>query len=168
VLSSTGSQEWADRVTVRQGCGRSVQTSDKVHAGVRSFTLIQFCVGHISSPFSEKSSYLLTSTIQIPLMHLQVTTSTILQTTIRMKLSFDSTIMIVVITSSNLIINWADVLGLGDRSGELEIRKYEASPSETGLEYWRNYYKKIHLALVSLVSPALSSTSSCSSSMLFY
>ena len=34
-------------------------------------------------------------------------------------------------------------------------KKYEASPSETSLEYWRNYYKKLQLALVSLVSPAL-------------
>jgi hypothetical protein len=33
-------------------------------------------------------------------------------------------------------INQVEVLGLvGDRSGELEIRKYETSPSETGLEY---------------------------------
>ena len=45
-----------------------------------------------------------------------------------------------------------DVLGLGDWSGELEN---ETSPSETGLEYWRNYYKKMKLDLVSLVSPAL-------------
>ena len=45
-----------------------------------------------------------------------------------------------------------DVLGLGDWSEELEN---ETSPSETGLEYWRNYYKKMKLDLVSLVSPAL-------------
>jgi hypothetical protein len=66
-------------------------------------------------------------------------------------------------------INWAHVLGPGDRSGELEIQKYETSPySETGLEYWRNYYKKLKLDLVSLlVSPALSSTSSKPSSVLF-
>ena len=52
-----------------------------------------------------------------------------------------------------------------DQSGELEIWRYEASPNETGLEYWRNYYKKIQLALVSLVSLALSSTSSKPSSI---
>ena len=64
-------------------------------------------------------------------------------------------------------ISWAHVLGPEDWSGELEIQKYETSPSEMGLEYWRNYYKKMKLDLVSLVSPAISSTSSKPSSVLF-
>ena len=50
------------------------------------------------------------------------------------------------------------MLGLGDRSGGLEIRNYEPGPSETSLEYWRNFYKNFNLALASPVSPALSST----------
>ena len=87
--------------------------------------------------------------------------------------------MIVVVITSNLksivllsvqdpiSINWAEVLGLGDWSGELEIQKYGTSLSETVLEYWRNYYKNMKLDLVSLVIPALSSTSSKPSSVLF-
>ena len=59
------------------------------------------------------------------------------------------------------------MLGLGDRSGGLEIQNYEPGPSETSLEYWRNFYKNFNLALASLVSPALSSTYSKSSSVLF-
>ena len=85
VLSSTGSQELVVRGTLRQGCGRSVQTSDKAGVGVQSFTLIRFSVGRISSPFSEKISYLSTLIIRIPWLHLQVTLSTILQTTTPMK-----------------------------------------------------------------------------------
>ena len=50
------------------------------------------------------------------------------------------------------------MLGLGDWSGGLEIQNYEPGPSETSLEYWRNFYKNFNLALASLVSPALSST----------
>ena len=57
VLSSTGSQELVVRGTLRQGCGRSIQTSYKAGVGVQSFTLIQFSVGRISSPFSEKFFY---------------------------------------------------------------------------------------------------------------
>ena len=72
-----------------------------IRQGMRWCSVIQFCVGHISSPFVEKSFYLSTLTIQIPLMHLQATMSTILQTTIHMKLSFNTSIMIVVINISN-------------------------------------------------------------------
>ena len=50
------------------------------------------------------------------------------------------------------------MLGLGDWSGGLEIWNYEPGPSETGLEYWKNFYKNLNLALASPVSPALSST----------
>ena len=58
MLSSSGSQELADRLIVRQGCGRFVWTSDKVSACAQSFILIPFCAGSTFSPFSGTAFYL--------------------------------------------------------------------------------------------------------------
>ena len=46
-LSLTGSQQWVNHMTQRQGCGRFVQTSDKVSVYLQSFILIPFCMGRI-------------------------------------------------------------------------------------------------------------------------